>query len=84
MLQEKAFSKEKPLEIEPVGHDRYLLRKNITESVNDNGKIYYTYKEQLIDKTAKVIIEAVNDKEARREADILDEYTNRLIEEGLL
>lgn len=80
----RSYSKEKPLESEPVGHDRVIIRKGINESVSETGDISYTYVEKVVSETEKDIMEAINEMEIKRENEIIDEYTALLIEEGVL
>lgn len=80
----KSYSKEKPLESEPAGHDRVIIRKDINESVSETGDISYTYLEKVVSETEKDIMEAINEMEIKRENEIIDEYTALLIEEGII
>ena len=95
----KAESLIKPSEIDTTSTpDGIFIRKNIeaVESENENGEtvIKYQYDEALLTvdeyetyKTAQykeVVSEAVNSVNLRREAEIIDDYTLQLIEEGVI
>lgn len=84
----KSSSNEKPLEVQEVSNGRYLLHRNIEEKtrVNEKGETitYWDYEECLVSSMEYNIIEAINQKELKRECVIRDEYTQELIEEGIL
>lgn len=80
----KSYSKERPLESEPAGHDRVIIRKDIIESISDTGDISYTYMEKVVTETEKDIMESIATMQLKRENEIIDEYTALLIEEGVL
>lgn len=80
----KAQSKEKPLAVENVGNNRYIVRQNIEASTNEQGEMFYTYDENIMTKDALDIMQCVESVEIKREATIIDEYTMQLIEEGSL
>ena len=80
----KAQSKEKPLAVENVGNNRYIVRQNITEAQNEQGEMFYTYDENIMTKDALDIMQCVEGIEIKREATIIDEYTMQLIKEGSL
>ena len=80
----KAQSKEKPLAVENVGNNRYIVRQNITEAQNEQGETFYTYDENIVTKDVLDVMQCVEGVEIRREAAIIDEYTMQLIEEGSL
>ena len=46
----KGQSKEKPLAVENVGNNRYIVRQNITESKDEQGETFYTYDEKIVEK----------------------------------
>ena len=46
----KAQSKEKPLAVENVGNNRYIVRQNISESKDEQGETCYTYEENSVSK----------------------------------
>ena len=71
----KAQSKEKPLAVENVGNNRYIVRQNITESKDEQGETFYTYDENIVTKDALDVMQCVEGVEIRREAAIIDEYT---------
>ena len=80
----KPQSKEKPLAVENVGNNRYIVRQNIEASTNEQGEMFYTYDENIVTKDALDIMQYVGSVEIKREATIIDEYTMQLIEEGSL
>ena len=80
----KAQSKEKPLAVENVGNNRYIVRRNIEIATDEQGEKFYTYDENIVTKDALDIMQCVEGVEIKREAAIIDEYTMQLIEEGSL
>lgn len=80
----KSQSKTKPLAVENVGNDRYIIRQNITEADDGNGSTIYTYDENIVTKSALDVMQCVEGVELKREATIIDEYTQQLMEEGTL
>ena len=80
----KSQSKTKPLAVENVGNNRYIVRQNIEASTNEQGEMFYTYDENIMTKDALDIMQCVESVEIKREATIIDEYTMQLIEEGSL
>lgn len=80
----KSQSKTKPLAVENVGNDRYIIRQNITENDDANGGTIYTYDENIVTKSAMDVMQCVEGIELKREATIIDEYTQQLMEEGAL
>ena len=80
----KAQSKEKPLAVENVGNNRYIVRRNIEIATDEQGEKFYTYDENIVTKDALDVMQCVEDVEIKREAAIIDEYTMQLIEEGSL
>ena len=80
----KSQSKTKPLAVENVGNNRYIVRQNIAEAQNEQGEMFYTYDENIMTKDALDIMQCVEGIEIKREATIIDEYTMQLIEEGSL
>ena len=80
----KSQSKTKPLAVENVGNDRYIIRQNITENDDGNGGTIYTYDENIVTKSALDVMQCVEGIELKREATIIDEYTKQLMEEGTL
>lgn len=80
----KAQSKEKPLVVENVGNNRYIVRQNITESKDEQGGTFYSYDENIVAKDVLDVMQCVEGVEIKREAAIIDEYTMQLIEEGSL
>ena len=80
----KAQSKEKPLAVENVGNGRYIVRRNVTESKDEQGNTFYIYNENIVTKDVLDVMQCVEGVEIKREAAIIDEYTMQLIEEGSL
>lgn len=80
----KSQSKERPLETENVGNNRYIIRQNIKAEKDADGETYYTYDEKIVTKDALDVIQCVENVELKREAAIIDEYTEKLIDEGSL
>ena len=80
----KSQSKTKPLAVENVGNDRYIIRQNIEEADDGNGGTIYTYDENIVTKNALDVMQCVEGVELKREAVIIDEYTQQLMEEGTL
>ena len=80
----KSQRKTKPLAVENVGNDRYIIRHNITENDDGNGGTIYTYDENIVTKSALDVMQCVEGIELKREAAIIDEYTQQLMEEGTL
>lgn len=80
----KSQSKTKPLTVENVGNDRYIIRQNIEETDDGNGGTIYTYNENIVTKSALDVMQCVEGVELKREAVIIDEYTQQLMEEGTL
>ncbi len=80
----KSQSKTKPLTVENVGNDRYIIRQNIEEADDGNGGTIYTYDENIVTKSALDVMQCVEGVELKREAVIIDEYTQQLMEEGTL
>lgn len=76
-------SKTKPLAVENIGNDKYIIRQNIIKA-DDNGNTMYTYNEKIITKDALDVMQCVEGVELKREANIIDEYTQQLMEEGTL
>lgn len=79
-----AQANEKPLIVEELSGDRYLVRRNITEKENSEGNKYYEYEERIVTSIELTIIECFNNMEIKREAEIIDDYTMQLIEEGVI
>ena len=80
----KSQSKTKPLAVENVGNARYIVRQNIEKADDGNGGIIYTYDENIVTKNALDVMQCVEGVELKREAVIIDEYTQQLMEEGTL
>lgn len=88
MLFKKSESRVMPAESEAITGGRYLVRENIkTEEreCSDGQKItVYVYEEAVMTNAEYAAYAAVKEMEAKREADIVDEYTLNLIEEGVI
>lgn len=80
----KSQSKTKPLTVENVGNDRYIIRQHIEETDDGNWGTIYTYDENIVTKSALDVMQCVEGVELKREAVIIDEYTQQLMEEGTL
>lgn len=80
----KSQSKTKPLAVENVGNDRYIIRQHIEETDDGNGGTIYNYDENIVTKSALDVMQCVEGVELKREAVIIDEYTQQLMEEGTL
>jgi hypothetical protein len=80
----KSQSKTKPLTVENVGNGRYIIRQHIEETDDGNGGTIYTYDENIVTKSALDVMQCVEGVELKREAVIIDEYTQQLMEEGTL
>ena len=84
----KSFSTVKPLEAEKVVGGRYILRRNIVKSTqtdqDGNPQDTYNYEERIVTEEEYGLIDTINSLIIRREAEIVDEYTMKLIEEGVL
>ena len=80
----KSQSKTKPLAVENVGNNRYIVRQNIEASTDEQGEMFYTYDENIVTKDSLDIMQCVEGVEIKREATIIDEYTMQLINEGSL
>ena len=79
-----AESNEQPaLEVE-LSNGRVLVRRNVTTKQTAEGNTVYQYEERIMSAVEYGTREAVNDMEIKREAEIVDEYTLELIEEGVL
>ena len=80
----KSYSKEKPLEAEKTVDGRYIIRRNIKEEVSGDGKKSYSCEECIVTNSEYLLIQRIDEIELKREADIVEEYTLQLIEEGVL
>lgn len=83
----KSFSTVKPLEAEKVAGGRYILRRNIvksTQTIDGSPQDTYNYEERIVTEEEYGLIDAINSVIIRRETEIVDEYTMKLIKEGVL
>lgn len=79
-----AESNTKPAAVETLSNSRVLVRRNIAESKTEEGNTVYKYEERIMSEVEYGTRGAVQDMELRREAEIIDDYTLELIEEGVL
>jgi hypothetical protein len=88
MQYKQAESRVCPQSVEAISDNRYLLRKNIreverTDTSGETIKVW-VYDEALASAPEYAAWQAVQSAEQLREAEIVDEYTLKLIEEGVL
>lgn len=79
-----AESNTKPEAAVALSDGRVLVRRNITEKQTEEGNTIYQYEERIMSAVEYGTREAVQDMELKREAEIIDDYTLELIEEGVL
>ena len=79
-----AESNERPEAAIALSDGRVLVRRNITSKKTTEGNTVYQYEERIMSAVEYGTREAVNDMELKREAEIIDDYTLELIEEGVL
>lgn len=88
MQYRKSESRAQPEETQPTTGGRYFIRKNIKkESRTDiTGAAFdlWVYDEAIANEAEFAAYLAIQGAEQRRESEIVDEYTLRLIEEGTL
>ena len=80
----QAHSNIKPETFQRAGNDKYLLHQNIVETEDREGNKTYTYDERIISCDEYFILNSLQDIEFKRESEIIDEYTEKLISEGTL
>lgn len=84
----KSESQNRPREVEAISGDRFFVRKDIKEihKTDDEGNISvaYQYDEAVVTAPEYAAFAAVAAVESRREAEIIDEYTLKLIDEGVI
>ena len=84
----KSESNIRPKETEEITGGRFFVRKDIKEvtRTNQDGEAYvvYEYLEAIVSAAEYAAFAAVAASENRREAEIIDEYTMKLIEEGVI
>lgn len=73
-----------PISPEETKDGRVYIRKNISEIKREDGSSYFVYDEALVSNVEYAANTAVEEMEMKREADIKDEYTLALINEGVL
>ena len=79
-----AESNTEPAVAKTLSDGRVLVRRNITSKKTTEGNTVYQYEERIMSAVEYGTREAVNDMELKREAEIIDDYTLELIEEGVL
>lgn len=84
MLWKKSESNTKPETELQLSNDRIMVRKNITEELSADGNTRYCYEERIMTSMEYSILVAMDAKESKRESEIIDEYTLKLIEEGVI
>lgn len=88
LIFKQAESRVRPKEKEEASGGRYFIRKNIkSESRTDQegaAFVVWVYDEAVANAAEYAAYVAVQDAEMLREAEIVDEYTLKLIEEGVL
>ena len=84
MLWKLAEANEIPMELQTLPDGRIIVRRNITSRTTEEGNTVYNYEERVMQQLEYAVVEAVEAKESKREAEIVDEYTLKLIEEGVL
>lgn len=84
MFWQKCESNTRPEEITELKDGRVIAARNIVESTTDDGSKKYDYEYKVMSELEYAVTAAVNEKESKRESEIVDEYTMKLIEEGVL
>lgn len=88
MQYKKSESRQQPAEVEEISGGRYFIRKNIKKEsrTDEQGAAFdlWLYDEALVTAAEYAAWQAVQSAEQLREAEIVDEYTLKLIEEGVL
>lgn len=84
MLWQKTESNTKPELVTELKDGRVIVTRNITESETESGNKKYDYEYKVMSEVEYAVTEAVDARESKREAEIVDEYTMKLIEEGVL
>lgn len=79
-----AESNTKPEAAIALSDGRVFVRRNITQKQSAEGNTVYQYEERIMSAVEYGAREAVQDMELKREAEIIDDYTMKLIEEGVL
>lgn len=83
----------RPLEIDVnASPDGVYVRKNITEVTTEQGTTLYNYDEAFMSRSEyeaykqaqyeSVVSDSLKDFTVRRESEIIDDYTMKLVEEG--
>lgn len=84
MLWQKCESNTRPEEVTELKDGRVIATRNIVESTTADGGKKYDYEYKVMSELEYAVTAAVNEKESKRESEIVDEYTMKLIEEGVL
>lgn len=88
MLYRRTESRVQPTETQPTTNGRYFVRKNIRKEsrADTNGAAFdlWIYDEAVANEAEFAAYLAIQGAEMLREAEIVDEYTLKLIEEGTL
>lgn len=84
----KSESDKLPELVEYTKDGKVYVRKNIVteerQGYDEQSKTMYVYDEALITTAEYAAYSAIEEVEVKREAEIVDEYTLALIEEGVL
>ncbi len=88
MQYKHSESRVKPAETEKITNGRYLVRRNIREEsrTDENGAAFlmWVYDEAVVSEAEYAAAVALQGAELRREAEIIDDYTLKLIAEGTI
>ena len=84
MLWEKSQSNTAPKDITKLNDGRIIVTRNVKNTVTEKGNIIYEYEERVMSNVEYVVYATLKEQEDRREAEIIDEYTMQLIQEGVL
>lgn len=88
MQYKRTESRVQPDSTQEIPGGRYLIRRNIEKEsrTDENGAAFdlWVYDEAVASGAEYAAWLAVNQAELRREAEIVDDYTLQLIEEGVL
>lgn len=88
MQYRQAESRVKPLDTEQISAGRYMIRRNIRKEsrTDENGAAFFmwVYDEAVASEAEYAAAVALQGAELRREAEIIDDYTLKLIEEGAI
>ncbi len=79
----RAEANEAPRAVEPLKYGWVRVNRNVTTETRD-GAVVYVYETATMTESAYAAYAGAQEAEARREADVIDDYTLALIEEGVL